>query len=835
MRRAWTIQLMIVVLFLVSFQYARAATVLLSEDFADITTLPAAGWFQINHSEPLGFTDWFQGDSALFPAQAGAPASYIAANFDNTSDTVAGTISNWLLTPELDFATIGQVSFWTRTVDLPAYPDRLEVRLSTSGTSSNVGVTSTDVGDFSTVLVDINPTLTIVDYPVIWTQYTITSIDLPATGTGRLAFRYFVTDAGMAGNNSDYIGIDSFEVLSNLTNEFTITATAGAGGIITPSGGVLVPSGNNQTFTITADPGYHVADVLVDGASVGAVTNYTFTNVTANHTIAASFALNAYTITSSAGAYGTISPLGAVSVPSGGSQTFSITPNPGCYITDVLVDGLSVGAVTTYTFTGVTADHTISAGFAINTYTITATAGLNGTIAPSGAVVVNHGSNQTFTLTPDPGYHVADVLVDGASVGAVTTYTFTNVTAAHTISAIFAINTYTLTATAGANGTITPSGVVVVNHGSNQTFTITPDLHYHVADVLVDGVSVGAVTTYTFTNVTAAHTIDASFAIDTNTITASAGLNGAISPSGSVAVNYGANQTFIITPDPGYHVADVLVDGVSVGAVTTYTFTNVTAAHTIDASFAINTYTITASAGLNGTITPSGAITVNHGSDQAFTITPDPNYYVADVLVDGVSVGAMTAYTFTTVTADHTINAIFTLNTFTITATAGANGVISPTGAVLVSYGNNQTFTITPDPGYHVADVLVDGASAGAVTTYTFTNVMSNHTITASFAANPMHLAVQMAGSGKGRVTSDPVGIDCQGDCEQDYDYNTLVTLTAVPDAGTTFRGWSGDCTCDGTAPCTVSMDQARNVIATFTGFPWNLYLPIIVNQNVKP
>jgi len=53
-----------------------------------------------------------------------------------------------------------------------------------------------------------------------------------------------------------------------------------------------VSYGGSKTYTITADPGYHIEDVLVDGASVGAVTSYTFTNVTANHTIAASFAID---------------------------------------------------------------------------------------------------------------------------------------------------------------------------------------------------------------------------------------------------------------------------------------------------------------------------------------------------------------------------------------------------------------------------------------------------------------------------------------------------------------------------------------------------------------
>ena len=502
-------------------------------------------------------------------------------------------------------------------------------------------------------------------------------------------------------------------------NTFTITATAGSNGTIDPIGAVSVNYGADQTFTITPDANYHVADVLVDGSSVGAVTSYTFTAVDADHTIDASFAIDTFTITATAGLNGTIDPAGAVTVDYGQDQTFTITPDANYHVADVLVDGSSVGAVTSYTFTAVDADHTIDASFAIDTFTITATAGSNGTIDPIGAVSVNYGSDQTFTITPDANYHVADVLVDGSSVGAVTSYTFTAVDADHTIDASFAIDTFTITATAGAGGTIDPIGAVSVNYGSDQTFTITPDANYHVADVLVDGSSVGAVTSYTFTAVDADHTIDASFAIDTFTITATAGAGGTIDPIGAVSVNYGADQTFTITPDANYHVADVLVDGSSVGAVTSYTFTAVDADHTIDASFAIDTFTITATAGANGTIDPSGAVSVNYGADQTFTITPDANYHVADVLVDGSSVGAVASYTFTAVDADHTIDASFAIDTFTITATAGAGGTIDPIGAVSVNYGSDQTVTITPDANYHVADVLVDGSSVGAVTSYT--------------------------------------------------------------------------------------------------------------------
>ncbi|HET9681388.1 MAG TPA: LamG-like jellyroll fold domain-containing protein, partial [Candidatus Limnocylindrales bacterium] len=556
-------------------------------------------------------------------------------------------------------------------------------------------------------------------------------------------------------------------------NTFTITASAGPGGTIDPSGAVAVDYGTDRTFTITPAAGHHIVDVLVDGGSIGAVATHTFTAVMAAHTIAATFAVNTYTITASAGPNGSIEPAGDVVVDQGSDKTFTIAPATGYHVADVLVDGSSVGAVGSYTFTAVTAAHTIAATFTINTYTITATAGPHGSIDPAGDISVAHGTDRAFTITPAPGYHVADVLVDGSSVGAVASYTFAAVSAAHTIAASFAINTYTIAASAGPNGSIDPAGDVTVDHGTDRTFTITPAAGYKIADVLVDGASVGAVGTYTFSAVTAPHTIAATFAIDIYTITASAGPNGSIDPSGNVSVPHGTDKTFAITPAAGYHVADVLVDGASVGAVAGYTFTAVTAPHTIAASFAINTYTITAGAGSNGSIAPSGAVTVTHGTDQTFTITPAAGHHVADVVVDGPSVGAVASYTFPAVAANHTITATFAIDTFTITATAGAGGSIAPAGDVVVDYGTDKAFTITPATGHHVADVLVDGVSVGAVGTYTFTAVTAGHTIAASFALDTFTIAASAGPGG----SIEPAG-------NVIVDYGTDKTFTITPATG---------------------------------------------------
>lgn len=179
--------------------------------------------------------------------------------------------------------------------------------------------------------------------------------------------------------------------------------------------------------------------------------------------------------------------------------------------------------------------------------------------------------------------------------------------------------TYTITASSGANGNISPSGSVSVNSGANQTFTISANACYHVLDVLVDGSSVGAVTTYTFSNVLANHTIAVTFAINTpSNITATAGSNGTVSQLGVTSVSCGASQVYTITPDPGYAVAVVTVDGSSVGAVSTYTFTNVTTAHTINATFALFVYTIATSNLIPNFICPGGAVSVPFTVNAAF-------------------------------------------------------------------------------------------------------------------------------------------------------------------------------------------------------------------------
>lgn len=145
-------------------------------------------------------------------------------------------------------------------------------------------------------------------------------------------------------------------------------------------------------------------------------------------------------------------------------------------------------------------------------HTITVTQADGGEITP-GTTGVNNGESATFTATPASTCYVfSHWVVDGVDAGNTNPYTFTNVTADHEITAVFnATASYEISATAGANGTITPSGTINVNCGAAQTFTFTAEAGYAVADVLVNGVSVGALSTYTFEDVTEDQTIVVNF------------------------------------------------------------------------------------------------------------------------------------------------------------------------------------------------------------------------------------------------------------------------------------------------------------------------------------
>ncbi len=214
------------------FQHLRfvGRAVDLVEGFDDISDLPSKDWNFQNLSDPLGTTNWFQDVPGNFDAQAGPNDSCLSANFNIVDGS--GTISDWAITPTRTYENGDTFSFYTRTGTDSTFADRLQIRMSTNGSSTNVGVTAESVGDFTDLLLDINSTLVGDGYPQTWTQYVITVSGLGGPTIGRIAFRYYVTDGGPDGSNSNLIGIDTLQITSVPEPSTWALATIGTGMLV---------------------------------------------------------------------------------------------------------------------------------------------------------------------------------------------------------------------------------------------------------------------------------------------------------------------------------------------------------------------------------------------------------------------------------------------------------------------------------------------------------------------------------------------------------------------------------------------------------------------------
>lgn len=227
------------------------------------------GWKQYNNSSPLDTGHWRIGGLFFAEPFNGPEGSLAESGYDAISGV--GTLSSWLASPVLSGLTQGDtVSFYTRRpspfLDQPEHPDRLEVRISTSG-SCHPGTGPTSVGDFTTLLLSVNPTLVSGVYPAVWTQYQATLPPMTPS-SGCVAFRHFVTDAGVGGANGHYVGVDQLEVQDqsdNVRPETTIvtgpSGTAPSSVSFSYSSSPSAGVGGYQcrlTVVGTSAPGFHL-------------------------------------------------------------------------------------------------------------------------------------------------------------------------------------------------------------------------------------------------------------------------------------------------------------------------------------------------------------------------------------------------------------------------------------------------------------------------------------------------------------------------------------------------------------------------------------------------
>jgi hypothetical protein len=226
-----------------------------------------AGWQVTNQSSPVYATAPTWSIPAAAPTttfagggQAGGATSFALINYTSTgtsSTAGSGTISNWLISPSVTVQNGDVVSFYTRigrNGGVAVYADRLQLRMSTLGGFSALPTGgSTGLGDFTNLLVDVNPDLDLTSYPTAWGQFSYTVTGLSGPTDCLFAFRYFVDNGGPAGDNSDIIGIDTFSVdrpIASTQAFFTSNFS-------------IQPNPVNDVFNLTAKNGVSLENVQV--------------------------------------------------------------------------------------------------------------------------------------------------------------------------------------------------------------------------------------------------------------------------------------------------------------------------------------------------------------------------------------------------------------------------------------------------------------------------------------------------------------------------------------------------------------------------------------------
>lgn len=539
--------------------------------------------------------------------------------------------------------------------------------------------------------------------------------------------------------------------------QHVITTTPGAGGSIFPVGPLTVPAGSKPAFFVIPNAGYSIQDVMVNSVSVGIDPQVYPGPVNADVTISATFSKSP-TISASASGPGTISPSGSDTVGIGGDRTYVLTAGLGACLSSLTVNGTVVTLpnpkpnLFTHTVTNITGNTTVKATFATDPTKVilTSTTGVGGTISPLGKVESLKGTDRTYTVTPAAGFYILDIKVDGKSVGKVTSHTLTNIQKAQTIAATFAKNPVASVKQA-VGGTISPSVDAVISYNGSRSYTITPATGYEIVNLVVDGKPVADTDGfYIVSNITKNTTFSAVFRAVISThvfVTSSAGAGGIITPLGKVGVLKNTSRSFSISPSVGYRILDIKVDGKSVGTASSQSVAVTDKARTIAASF-IKNPVITATQSVGGTISPAGVSSVALNGSRTYSITPATGHEIINLVIDGKKIAPAGSYTFTNVTKNGTIAAVFKQRTdfVALTTTAGAGGTTTPAGRTLVAKGSSPVVAINAANNFRVLDVKVGKTSLGSATTATITDIQADTTVAATFTRLPVVTAKQAAG-----------------------------------------------------------------------------------------
>ena len=619
----------------------------------------------------------------------------------------------------------------------------------------------------------------------------------------------------------------------------TITASSSAGGSLSDEGETTLVKGSDKTYTISPEEHFELVGLKIDGTALGSAEleaaktsgSYTFSNVLTDHTISAEFSRITHAVSTD---LTNLTSDAAPDAPQGQDLVVTLTPEAGyknpesieVVIGTELLDPSEYAydpQSGTITIPGdkITDEVSISGAGIYNQVTITASSSAGGSLSDEGETTLVKGSDKTYTISPEEHFELVGLKIDGTALGSAEleaaktsgSYTFSNVLTDHTISAEFSRITHAVS-TDLTN--LTSDAAPDAPQGQDLVVTLTPEAGYKNPESIevVIGTELLDPSEYAYDPQSGTITIPGDKITDevsisgagtpetpspdpaTHTVTATAGDNGSITPAGDSVVNEGDSQAYTITPDEGYEIDSVVVNGTALSgaerdavvANASYTFDNIQDDSSISVTFRAKKYDVAITAtNLSFPADDAGASRATHGADYSTTLTPEAGFKLPTTITVKVGGSELAAgsYTYDPATGQVVVpGSLVTGNieiiatgdlepvdpsdpttptdpadpdpvdpdpaTHTVTATAGDNGSITPAGDSVVNEGDSQAYTITPDEGYEIDSVVVNGTALSgaerdavvANASYTFDNIQDDSSISVTFRAKKYDVAI---------------------------------------------------------------------------------------------
>lgn len=582
--------------------------------------------------------------------------------------------------------------------------------------------------------------------------------------------------------------IDGNKVVSVTFEEIeyteTVTVSVGDNGTVSPSGDVPVAYGDDLTISIVPDEGYRISKVTMDGEDVtSSVTGQELVlrEVKSNHDVTVAFEKITYTVAVSSGGHGSVDPDGDVLVEYGDSLTVKIAPDTGYVLKSVILDGIDVTSSVSglvFVLNDVVSDHSVRVEFEVITYTVTVTAGENGSADPTTSVV-EYGKSLKIVFIPEPGYRTSYLTINGGDrivPDDRTNYVIDDIIEDKAVEVFFERDD---SAYASVSVAIVGHGMVNGNSdsfkdevlkgkGNSYTITSVPSEGYRLSKVLVDNVEVPTSEgVYVLNDIARDTAVEVVFEILMFTVTVDVGEHGSCDQQ-TQAVEYGSDLTFTFTPDSRYAVHSVTVDGVPVEIVDgTYVLRDIRADHVVAVTFWKVEFDIEISAGENGSASPSGIQRVQENESLTVVFTPSEGYTYDSVLVDGEE-GTLTngTYVFSNVLADHEISVTFKRIVITVSIDPTEGGSVEASSEAPYYYGDPLTLTFTPDVWYGLKSVTVNGVDVTAQLTdskYVFSALTEDQTVSAVFEKYTVVDRIEVEGPSKTVYASSENTLDTSG------------------------------------------------------------------------